>query len=483
MNGLQTTSTTASGGNNTLVANGLATSSSSANNKRKSRHDEEEVHLSKASKNQEPDDTDLDSSSLDSEMDTLNDDDQDQAWTVAQPKNKPNKAKATPTSKKHDLPAIKFKVHHSQVATYSNPANLAKEISKCQGKYSLKIKFASIRGNVVTIATDDKVSHELLSKEWPSDAFGKGIIFLNKDNAIPKNFRIIIRGVHRDINLDEEEVATQLREQGITEAKRILARGNLAPTNLVIGQVTSKESLNKLINSGLFLFFQRHRVELDKRLIQCFNCQQIGHTAATCKNKVACLKCGGDHHKNDCQSQKVLCSNCKGPHVACSRACPLLKAKPSPKPPASYAQAVQASMTSGHPASTAGLASKISSIEQRFASNASSVSTQIKNAQTLIETTMEEKITSAFNKFLAGSYFSNFISNLIDRILADKIEQLTETVAKKMSKSVEIKIEQFLKSTAASTEAQPQASNSRQLPPKPKNSRQSTNNVSLTSRQ
>ena len=43
---------------------------------------------------------------------------------------------------------------------------------------------------------------------------------------------------------------------------------------------------------------------------RCYNCQQYGHFAGNCKNKVACSKCGLDHLYVKCNSNFEKCVNC-----------------------------------------------------------------------------------------------------------------------------------------------------------------------------
>ena len=43
---------------------------------------------------------------------------------------------------------------------------------------------------------------------------------------------------------------------------------------------------------------------------RCYRCQQVGHFAASCTNKVACSKCSGEHYSKDCKSDHVCCVNC-----------------------------------------------------------------------------------------------------------------------------------------------------------------------------
>ena len=61
---------------------------------------------------------------------------------------------------------------------------------------------------------------------------------------------------------------------------------------------------------------------------QCWNCQNFGHSAKTCKPTTKCLICGKSHHHKGCpnkEEKQPKCANCKGPHVASYKGCPTYK--------------------------------------------------------------------------------------------------------------------------------------------------------------
>ena len=120
----------------------------------------------------------------------------------------------------HTLAAIKLHISNAVADSYSSTVAIAKEIDRCMsGK--LNIKFASLKGNLLIIATDDAASHAKLSGDWPADAFTKGvkpIVKQAKDTAR----LIIIKGVELSIALDDDYVLSQLRDQHALSPTRII---------------------------------------------------------------------------------------------------------------------------------------------------------------------------------------------------------------------------------------------------------------------
>jgi hypothetical protein len=225
------------------------------------------------------------------------------------------------------LPAIKFRIAAEIASLFHNQMEITKEINRCQPLINKKkIKFASIRDNLIIIATDDKSTHSMLTKSWPTDAFKKGIRPIQKiaSSTTSKPKQIIIKGVHKQINIDDEEIQAQLAEQGLNNSKRIISKNN-ETTTLIKAEVNTQGRYEEIINNGIFIGYSKCKVEPARTIIQCFKCQKTGHTHSNCTTETVCLKCSGNHQVKDCTPTEIKCANCSGAHYACARKCPFLK--------------------------------------------------------------------------------------------------------------------------------------------------------------
>ena len=174
------------------------------------------------------------------------------------------------------------------------------------------------------IATDDKPTFDLLSSDWSQNAFSSGIKFITKESI--KQYRILIKGVHEDVEIDSAAIIEQLKNQGIMNATRIIKRGQNLPTSLVKAEAISKERYKSLLTTKVKIFLCQHKVEPFITITQCFNCQKVGHTHYNCTNIImTCPKCSGSYKLADCTSDSPKCSNCGGSHFSCARQCPYLK--------------------------------------------------------------------------------------------------------------------------------------------------------------
>ena len=223
------------------------------------------------------------------------------------------------------LPAIKFSINKSIMNQYQSPQSLANEIKRCKEKVNFDlIKFANIKDNIIMIATDDKPTFDLLSSNWSQNAFSSGIKFITKESI--KQYRILIKGVHEDVEIDSAAIIEQLKNQGIMNATRIIKRGQNLPTSLVKAEAISKERYKSLLTTKVKIFLCQHKVEPFITITQCFNCQKVGHTHYNCTNIImTCPKCSGSYKLADCTSDSPKCSNCGGSHFSCARQCPYLK--------------------------------------------------------------------------------------------------------------------------------------------------------------
>ena len=235
------------------------------------------------------------------------------------------------------LPAIKLVLDSSSVSNYASPLALAKEIVRCHPSINkAKIKFATIKDKCLIIATDDAATHNILSGTWQSDAFEKGLSPYAKPPTPEKKRPLVIRGVHLELDLQDQELIDQLAEQGLASPTRILAknRGD-APTSFVKVEATTHDAFVNAINNRVKIGFSNHRAEAANSLTQCFNCQKVGHTSKDCANQLTCLKCGGKHRHKECQAKEPKCANCKQAHVACYRRCPYLRSAAAVRQPSS----------------------------------------------------------------------------------------------------------------------------------------------------
>ena len=128
----------------------------------------------------------------------------------------------------------------------------------------------------------------------------------------------------RDLgDLDEEEIASELLDQGVLSVRNITIKkdGNIINSNTYILTFSKPSPPEKLCIGYL-------SVHVDLFIpdpLRCFKCQRYGHGRDSCKNLPACFRCGQQgHDSTDCQ-RAAKCANCQGDNVAASKDCPVWK--------------------------------------------------------------------------------------------------------------------------------------------------------------
>ncbi|KAM4062587.1 reverse transcriptase [Hirsutella rhossiliensis] len=90
--------------------------------------------------------------------------------------------------------------------------------------------------------------------------------------------------------------------------------------------VTKKSDAERLLDGDYFDLAGEsattYKFEPRTGPIQCFNCQEIGHKAYSCKKQRTCGKCANaGHHHRECTAIEPKCVPCGGPHESFSWKC------------------------------------------------------------------------------------------------------------------------------------------------------------------
>ena len=86
--------------------------------------------------------------------------------------------------------------------------------------------------------------------------------------------------------------------------------------SLIVGFPT-QDMQRRAIQGGLVVQAQVYEVRQFERaaqVVQCFKCQQWGHSQNACGKQVKCGQCAGAHQSRECTTDRVSCSNCGKKH-------------------------------------------------------------------------------------------------------------------------------------------------------------------------
>ena len=123
--------------------------------------------------------------------------------------------------------------------------------------------------------------------------------------------------------MDEEEIANELKSQGVVKVERMKRRkdGQLIPTDSYILTVET-QTIPKEIKVG---FLNKETKVYIPNPQRCFNCQGFGHNKRFCSKTQKCANCGQENHEDKDYENDPHCANCDGNHPAYFRSCPKWK--------------------------------------------------------------------------------------------------------------------------------------------------------------
>jgi hypothetical protein len=205
-----------------------------------------------------------------------------------------------------------------------NPKKLLEIVTYCKPNAQIE-SIRTLKSGDVLVLGKHPHDYNILLAEWPEHPdYGKLIPKLPRESTV--DMSVVVRGVHTSVSNDE--VMKSLLEKNIVpkEVTRIESK-TTGPTNNIRIILDSKKDQEMLLKEKLTMFHQRFNVTPfyeDPKVLQCFRCQQFGHTFHSCTQQQACVRCGLDHRVSECQVERAdsKCINCSGNHGASFKRCP-----------------------------------------------------------------------------------------------------------------------------------------------------------------
>jgi hypothetical protein len=206
-----------------------------------------------------------------------------------------------------------------------------KEIRGMEGRVNWRCRAVTKdpkNANRIRIACRDEIELGIV-KQVAEGKIAPGTRVL-RDELYP----IKVDNVNRLAVLDDEgnirtgaaEAFSQENETTVAKIAWLSRKDTAKAYGSMVVYVTKGSDARRLLNEGFFhaggesgytrVFERRLRTE------QCYNCQEIGHKAFSCKKAQVCAKCAKQgHHHSECKETVVKCVLCGGPHESFSQNC------------------------------------------------------------------------------------------------------------------------------------------------------------------
>lgn len=145
------------------------------------------------------------------------------------------------------------------------------------------------------------------------------------------NKKIVLRGL--DPHITCEEITADLKESkiNVTHVKqmtKINKQGETYNIPIYVIVVAADTNIQSIKNVRYVCSYSAiwEKLKSSNYVLQCYNCQNFGHSSSTCNMASRCVKCDKTHQRGECQVKKDInmptCCNCKGPHPANYKKCP-----------------------------------------------------------------------------------------------------------------------------------------------------------------
>lgn len=244
-------------------------------------------------------------------------------WGVLEDKNPPNEnpsnqtVKTTP-NKQNIPPKIPPIIINGKLQDYNS---FVSGIKSTLGHNNFHISF---NAKNVKILTKDKSDHNKICSRLQTD--GKNFhTFGFRDEKLKK---LILKAAP---NMKPDSIKSDLEEYDEVHVENVYPLTGKNP-------ITFSYLVSFKANTNLKAVFQIQslghlRIKWEQYVkknnyVQCFRCQNFGHTQTYCGTTPKCVKCAGEHLTINCsyidKMEKPKCSNCHGPHTANHTQCPAL---------------------------------------------------------------------------------------------------------------------------------------------------------------
>ncbi|KAL7726706.1 hypothetical protein ACLKA6_012783 [Drosophila palustris] len=194
-----------------------------------------------------------------------------------------------------------------------NATDLIENAEGVAGTSSCTANFTASGGIIIQRLTLE--AHDVLSKYFQS-------LNLCTDSSNAPKLKAIIEELHSTVSTDWISAKLTSLGFGVSHVENTVGSQSGTPTNKFRAELPQNPT-NKLIfkvtKLGPFIVTIVPPSK-PKPVVQCFKCQQFGHTHFECKQiKTTCSKCAGEHHYTKCVKSRNLpgsCFKCGDDHVA-----------------------------------------------------------------------------------------------------------------------------------------------------------------------
>ena len=136
--------------------------------------------------------------------------------------------------------------------------------------------------------------------------------YLNKD----KSKTLVVKGVPTEFTNDEFKQVLDHNKIKHAKAERMQSKRDARILQMFQIELSDPAKAEAVISSNLTyqqtgIIFKVEEFRAPVSVQQCYNCQNFGHSAKTCKAKIKCVICGEGHSHKGCPNRKTATQMCQ----------------------------------------------------------------------------------------------------------------------------------------------------------------------------
>lgn len=139
-------------------------------------------------------------------------------------------------------------------------------------------------------------------------------------------FTAVIKGLHHSTPLQDIKAKLLISGHDVRSVRNIKSRKNNEPLPMFFVDIDPKQNNKDIFElrsfeNAVIKVEQPRKIE---DIVQCYRCQEFGHTKSYCRKPYRCVKCGQGHSTSLCSKtfdQPPLCVHCGNNHTANYRGC------------------------------------------------------------------------------------------------------------------------------------------------------------------
>lgn len=184
--------------------------------------------------------------------------------------------------------------------------------------------YKSLRDGQVRLVINNIDSYRSLIKHFDTAKINYHTFQLKQERA----FRVVIKGLHHTTPISDIKAMLLSLGHQVRSVRNVISqvKNQKQPLPMFFVDLDPKEN-NKDVYDIRYFDNAKITIEAPKKfddIVQCYRCQDYGHTKSYCRKSFRCVKCGLGHATAECTKSAEVppkCVHCSNNHTANYRGC------------------------------------------------------------------------------------------------------------------------------------------------------------------